>query len=327
MVPRRDIQILLATHNAGGYLDAQLASLRRQDCAERIELLVRDDGSSDDTVARLNRFDPGPLGLSIIPGDNLGVQGCFLELMRAADRRADYFLFCDQDDVWASGKVSAAVAALTDTTRADPSAAAPTGTDSTGTDSTGPVLYCGRSIVTDANLTPLGLTAPAPRGPSFRNALIQNIAPGHTMALTRPLLDLACQTFDPARAIMHDHWVYLLAAGVGVVRFDPRPWTWYRTHAGNQIGYESNPVSHLLGRARRLIGLDRGLYTRQVRALVERAGDRLPAAERACAEAMVDQATLGRRWRFLRAYPLVHQSHLAQVVASGLFLLGRYRDR
>jgi len=306
MAPGRNVQILLATYNGGRYLDGQLASLRRQDCADRISLLIRDDGSTDDTVARLERFDPGPLAITLMRGDNLGVTGCFQALMTAADREAGCFLFCDQDDVWAPGKVTAAVAALPKSDE--------------------PALYCGRSIITDAALKPRGLTAAAPRGPSFRNALIQNIAPGHTMAFNRSLLDVAAQTFDPARAIMHDHWAYLLASALGTVVFDSRPWAWYRTHGANQIGYESDPVSHLIGRAQRVLSLDRGIYTRQVRAFVDSMGGLLPEPERACAEAMVDQTTLAKREFFLRRYPLVHQDRLAQAVATILFLIGRYRD-
>jgi len=202
--PRR-LQVLMATYNGAAYLTAQLASLKAQTVAQEIQLLIRDDGSTDATLDLIREFDPGPLSLDVITGDHIGVIASFRRLLDQADPACQAILFCDQDDVWRPEKAEAAAAALA---LLDPAC---------------PGLYCGRSVVTDANLNPVGLIDSAPRGPSWRNALVQNISPGHTMALNPALARLVADTLDPATAIMHDNWTYAVAAGLGQVVFDPEP--------------------------------------------------------------------------------------------------------
>ena len=305
----RDIQVLMATYNGAAYLGEQLQSLRAQSVASRIRLLVRDDGSTDETVAVLRGFDSGELAVDVIEGENIGVRASFLELMQAADDTASYFLLCDQDDVWDADKAEAAVRAL------EPFA-----------DVDGPVLYGGRSRVVQADLTPIGLTDEAPRGPSLHNALVENIVPGHTAAMNRVLLRMARDTMPPDKVFMHDCWLYLLAAALGRVVIDPVPHTQYRQHEGNDIGY---PV----GRGRRLIGGVPWLFsdvrarrTRQARALREAIGPRFSSDDKALLDAFLDQRSFASRLRFLRRYGILYQRPAFPRAASIQFLLGRYRD-
>lgn len=306
--PRRDIQVLVSTYNGAAFVGEQLASLRQQTVARRIAVLVRDDGSVDDTVAVVRAFEPGDLSLELIEGDNMGVQASFQALLGAADRRCRVFLPSDQDDVWLPEKVEVAAAALADLKP-----------DS-------PALYCGRSIVTDRHLGPRGLTNPAPRGPSWRNSLIQNIAPGHTMAFNRPLLDLAAATLPPEAAIMHDHWLYALAAGLGHVVFDPVPHALYRGHGNNEIGYAVG-LRGQFERILRVVTLDRSIYTRQDRGLAAAIADRLAPRDRAALEGFLDQGRWRCRLTYLLRFPLVHQSRMAAITCTVLFALGRYRDQ
>ena len=305
----RDIQVLLATYNGAQFVGQQLESLRAQTLAARMRVLVRDDGSTDDTVAIVRGFGPGELAIDVIEGANIGVRASYLELMRAADDACSFFFLCDQDDVWDEIKVEAAVSALTSYADADV-----------------PVLYGGRSVVVEVDLTPIGLTDEAPRGPSLHNALVENIVPGHTAAMNRALLRLARDTMPPDKVFMHDCWLYLLAAALGRVVIDPVPHTQYRQHAGNDIGY---PV----GRGRRLVGGLPWLFsdvrarrTRQARALRDAVGARLNSADRALLDAFLDQRSFASRLKFLRNYGILYQRPGFPRAASVQFLLGRYRD-
>lgn len=299
------VQILLSAFNGADYLPSQLASLAAQTCASDLSLLARDDGSTDNTRRILTSFSALPT--RVIDGHNIGVIASFLELMRQADPSADFYMFCDQDDVWDPDKCAAALAYAR-----------------RRHDSNEPYLYCSRSRVTDGDLNVLGLTRPVPKGPSFGNALIQNIAPGHTFLFNRPALELAVTLADPQRLVLHDSWLYLLCSAVGTVEFDDQPHTSYRTHAASTVGYAMNAWQQAHARIRNLFWV-RTAHARQDALLLE-SNLELPPAHRAQLDAFVtSQSSLVRRARALRRYPLVHQSSLAQVVASLLFLFGVYR--
>ncbi|MFA1015970.1 glycosyltransferase [Dubosiella newyorkensis] len=108
----KKIIILLSTFNGSKFLKSQLDSINNQDAQNlEIEIIVRDDGSFDDTLFILNKkYDN--FKLHIIKGEkNLGVCASFLELISNAPE-ADYYAFVDQDDIWDKYKLSTAIKAL-----------------------------------------------------------------------------------------------------------------------------------------------------------------------------------------------------------------------
>ncbi len=97
--------ILLSTYNGANYLSEQIDSILYQ--TERdFRLLIRDDGSTDDTVERIDeyerRFSQRVCRLRDAMG-NIGVIRSYERLLECSD--ADYILFSDQDDVWLPEKV------------------------------------------------------------------------------------------------------------------------------------------------------------------------------------------------------------------------------
>jgi glycosyltransferase involved in cell wall biosynthesis len=302
----RDVIILLSTYNGQTYLGELLESLRTQTAAERVHLLIRDDGSTDATRSVLAAANLSPLAVGLIKGPNLGLNASFATLARAVPQGFSTIMLCDQDDVWLPDKVALAAEALSN---ADPET---------------PTLYCSRSTLTDADLNPIGLTADARRGPSLRHALFQNIAPGHTMAFNPALLRLFSATFNDD-AIIHDWWLYLLAVSHGQVIFDPEPHAYYRQHGGNEIGYSASRLQRLRRDLRRLVREDRSALTQQGAALARTCHETLTDEDRALLAAFLDQDTLSSRLAYLRRYPMVAQQRRLPGVSSLLFLLGRYR--
>ena len=137
--------------------------------------------------------------------------------------------FCDQDDVWLPDKLSRGIATLGDSEDPRPS------------------LYCSRSWITDTALGQRRLSAARPRPPSFRNALVQNVASGNTILLnpaaTR-LVEEAAQKIE--RVVVHDWWVYQLITGAGGrVVHDDTPTLLYRQHDVNQIGSNDTRLARL----------------------------------------------------------------------------------
>jgi glycosyltransferase involved in cell wall biosynthesis len=99
------IDILLSTYNGALYLREQLDSLLEQSFTDW-HLILRDDGSTDETLVIASEYanrHPGKFTILQTDG-NLGYYWSFMELL--AFSSAPYVMFCDQDDVWMSNKIS-----------------------------------------------------------------------------------------------------------------------------------------------------------------------------------------------------------------------------
>jgi len=216
------VTVLLATYAGERYLTAQLDSIAAQQDVDW-QLLWRDDGSQDGTVAKLERFAAMQCadGVRRIeePAGRLGAARSFLTLLAAAPDATPFLAFCDQDDVWLPEKLTRATAML---------AKVPSDT---------PALYCARQSLVGPELEPRGLSPALRRPPGFGNALVQNIATGCKVVLNAAARRIVLDAPAPPPGTMHDWWCYLLvtAAG-GRVLWDAEPTILYRQHGTNAVG-------------------------------------------------------------------------------------------
>lgn len=103
------VSIALATYNAGAYLGEQMDSLLAQSYPQ-LEIVVSDDGSTDDTRARLARYAAADARVRLLPQqDRLGFNGNFARCFAAC--RGAYISPCDQDDRWHPEKTARLLAA------------------------------------------------------------------------------------------------------------------------------------------------------------------------------------------------------------------------
>ena len=226
------VEVLMSTYQGERFVAEQVASVLAQ-THDRVRLVVRDDGSRDRTLDVLEGLsDPR---LVVGSGSNLGLPEAFFRLLDESSDDADLWALCDQDDVWLPHKLERAVGRLA------------------GVD--GPALYCARVAVVDELLRPLYLHELPWRGPSFANALVQNIALGCTVVLNREARDLLRGRW-PRDCVMHDAWAYLVLAAFGTVVYDHQPVVLYRQHGANSVGMGRGPVSRLAGRLRRQLSAD-----------------------------------------------------------------------
>ena len=99
------IAILLPTYNGESYLREQIESLFAQ-TNQDWQLFVRDDGSKDCTVDILTEYAskyPKKIHLLNNIKHNMGAGESFMNLLETVN--ADYYMFCDQDDVWLPCKI------------------------------------------------------------------------------------------------------------------------------------------------------------------------------------------------------------------------------
>jgi len=213
MLNTKKVQILMSTYNGEQYLKEQLDSLISQ-THSNIEILVRDDGSTDATVSIIKEYQKSHQNLFLFEEENIGLTKSFLNLLGKSE--ADYVAFSDQDDVWMENKIEKALEALEKTE--------------------GPALYCSNQVLVDTDLNPLETNAEVPNPkPSFANAVIESMCTGCTAVLNKELAD-NIKAHMPQRAIWHDWWCYLIASYLGVVIFDKNAYIYYRQHGNNQLG-------------------------------------------------------------------------------------------
>lgn len=302
-VDAASVEVLLSTYNPGPYLVELLESLRKQ-TYPNVTLSVRDDGSHLDSRRFVERLLAGQGDVRFTTGTNMGPTQSFLALLREVRPSTAYAAFCDQDDVWASDKLSVAVASLADIE--------------------GPALYCSAVQLVTSTLEPIRVHRRGTRGPAFANALVENIATGCTVVLNRPAVDLLASR-SPDRAVMHDAWSYLVLAGCGTVVYDPQPHVLYRLHERNAVGVSRTLPVELLRRVRRQLrsGGDR-LLTAQARELQSLYGSALSPDAAADLAAFLDaQERFGTRVRYALGGSAFRQRTLDDLIFRLLYVARR----
>lgn len=105
------IAILMSTYNGQEYLNKQLKSISEQDVEADVTVFIRDDGSSDGTLDIIRKWEK-KLNIVFSSGVNSGPALSFWKLLTDSKIQADYYAFCDQDDIWDKNKLSVAVSLL-----------------------------------------------------------------------------------------------------------------------------------------------------------------------------------------------------------------------
>lgn len=237
------VAILLCTYNGARFLAEQLDSLEAQTHQNWV-VIASDDGSTDKTLEILREYQVkwSAGKMTIRRGPKMGFCQNFLSLACDPEINADYYAFCDQDDVWLPAKLEVALSNIV--------------ANQINLGRTCYYLYCGRTSYVSSSLKPQGLSPLFVFPPSFRNALIQSIAGGNTMvfnSMVKELLERVGVVVVPS----HDWWVYQLTSGAsGLVYYDHVPYILYRQHANSQVGKNNS----LFAKAKRACMLFKGRF-------------------------------------------------------------------
>lgn len=300
------VQVLLSTYNGQRYLPQLLESLTLQGYSN-VHILVRDDGSSDGTVTMLRR-NYSHLNMSVLEDTNIGPTASFLELIRLSSPEADFYALCDQDDYWKRDKIARAVEKLS-TQPQDV-----------------PAMYCSRLTITNDELEVLGHTPVLSRTPTFKNALLENIAAGCTTVLNKAARELLNSQAPEVRNLnMHDWWIYQVVSAFGTVVYDPQPTILYRQHQANSVGAKHGAMLRWLGRWQRFAsaGLQQNVF-KQAEELYKTYGALLPYEnERALHTFLSSRKTLWGRVGYAATGEAYRQNHIDQLAFKILYLTGR----
>lgn len=219
----KTICVLLSTYNGEKYIEEQLESIVKQENVN-VNILVRDDGSKDSTIQILDRWQKEGK-LTWYSDENIGPARSFMDLLAHAPK-ADYYAFCDQDDVWLPSKLSTATSILSTTPQNIPA-----------------LYFCQWQMV-DQNLNEMP-TEPMHLLCNFGESLLTNPAAGCTQVFNQALKD-AVLSYRPEFLSMHDSWIYRVCLALdGKLYFDKTPYILYRQHGANVIGGTTSLIKRL----------------------------------------------------------------------------------
>lgn len=297
---RPEIEILLATYNGERFLSEQIDSILAQDYPN-LRVLARDDGSSDGTVAILEKYAsqfPDRFRLMSPSAGTGHPKWNFLRLMEAST--AEYVCFADQDDVWLPQKLTLTMQAMHRLERRYGKGL--------------PLLaFTDLRVVNDQLETIVEsywkLHRIHPRQVDhFARLLGQNVVTGCTAMVNRRLVELALHF--PDEADMHDSWVALVASAFGAAEPVHAQTVLYRQHDRNLLGAGEFPNQI------KISGPDRHEEQRKRWELMERQAEGMLLA-------YGDQLS-GNKLRVLKTFQHRGQSRHRTIVVGKVLLHGMY---
>ena len=222
------IVVLCSTYNGEKYLIDQIDSILSQELSADAELkiYVRDDGSKDRTTNILEGYQSSGK-LKWYSGNNIGPGRSFWDLIQTAED-ADYYAFCDQDDVWCQRKILHAIEQL----------------EHISNQNECPCLYTGNVIITDEFLKPIGGAVAQFHYTDCAHTLIYPSSPGCTYVFNRVARQILKKyKMTAENEIIHDWLSQAIVSIFGKVIYDEEPYMFYRQHADNMIGaIEKGPL-------------------------------------------------------------------------------------
>lgn len=256
------ISVALCTHNGARFIDQQVASILAQTLLPT-EIVLSDDASTDDTVARVRvALAHSAIALTVIENRAaLGVTRNFEQAIIATS--GDIVALSDQDDRWLPDRLQKLCSAIREHDLL--------------------LVHSDARLVDEAG-SPLGVTLLDALGVGAAERrqihaadglsvlMHRNVVTGATTAFTRRLLQSALPF---PSAWVHDEWLAAIAAAVG--RFDlvDEPLTDYRQHSSNQIGASELTIATRIARLREPREARNQRLVERASALVERL-DALP---------------------------------------------------
>ncbi|MGX5376814.1 glycosyltransferase family 2 protein [Ligilactobacillus sp. LYQ135] len=217
----------MSTFNGEKFIKKQIESIQKQ-TYENWTLYIHDDGSTDGTISILNEISKNDSRIKFsIENGKFGPKDAFLKLFDKID--ADYYLFCDQDDIWKPDKIERLITSIN------------------SYDNSLPLLIYSNLKCIDNNDEEVSNYS------NFEKLIATDITkydhfqmnniPGCTMMVNKALKNkfenavggIASQ-IDNSQIIMHDWWLVLIAATFGKIIHENKTLVLYRQHANNTVG-------------------------------------------------------------------------------------------
>ncbi len=219
------VQILLATYNGENFLRGQLDSIINQEY-KFWELLIHDDGSIDNTIQILKKYEndyPKQIRLLIDQKIFSSASKNFFHLIEQRSKEANLYCLCDQDDIWHKSKLRLIIERYNSQDNKKPILIH---SDLSIINSKGKLLEKSHNklIKYQKNII------------TKETSLYYNPVPGCAMCINSALADRItyCKYM-----VMHDWWILLYAVHQNTnILYIKLPLVKYRQHSNNVLGYK-----------------------------------------------------------------------------------------
>lgn len=241
----RKVAIILAVYNGERYLNEQLESLKNQTYSN-IEVYIHDDGSSDNSLNIINDYvndKESKVKFFLVDKTSLHYPQCFIKTLLSIPG-ADYYAFCDQDDVWFDNKISKAVEAIEKFGDKDKATLFYSAVD----------YYDGDlNYIRGARF--INRKFPDTSQYSLQSLLLGGEAMGMTFLFNNKLRDFMKTIINEGQFDFKDTFMKIYCAACGIVIYSYTPCAKYRRHFGATT-VEMNPA----GKAMRLINMTKKIF-------------------------------------------------------------------
>ena len=213
------INIVMSAYNGQEFIAEQIRSIQQQTFKDW-KLLIRDDGSTDETPKIIVDFaqqDPRIHFINAAERINYGVIKNFYTLVKY--EKADYYFLSDQDDIWLPNKLELSLA------------------EAQKYDSEKPLMVYTDLKVVDKHLQVLHESMIKTQSHHANKTLLQelteNTVTGGTAMFNHTLAE-KWKVYDGI--LMHDWYLALLAAALGELVYMDAATELYRQHESNVLG-------------------------------------------------------------------------------------------
>lgn len=218
------VAILLSTYNGEKYLSEQIDSILNQSYSNWV-LYIHDDGSVDKTSNIIESYCKISQNIHFVQDPtHRGPSGSFLWLLNQV--AADYYMFCDQDDVWMPNKIEISIEKISEIEKENGAEI--------------PIIIHTDMIVVDDRLNTLDtsfwhLLKIDPKYNSFKELAVCNNVNGCTIIMNNTAKKISIDGYE--HALMHDTWVALRVSYCqGIISYIRKPTVLYRQHLSNVVG-------------------------------------------------------------------------------------------
>lgn len=217
--------IIMSTYNGERFIKQQMESLLNQ--TYPCEIIIRDDGSKDNTVNILNDYAKRHSCVHLYNDkpEHKGLRESYFILLKEAIHYSPEFIcYADQDDIWFHDKTEKLLHKLLITETKQPALVF---SDVEVVDETLNVIHSSLSelqkLDNNSKIT-------------FKKLLFYCPALGCTIMLNKPLFELINNMPDYGKSLNHDKWALVLACITGKIVYLPEPTVKYRQHSANTVG-------------------------------------------------------------------------------------------
>lgn len=299
--------VFMATYNGERFLREQLDSILDQ-TRKDLTLYIRDDGSSDGTVAILEEYAAAHKNIVLVPtgSENLGYPNCFY-VLSDMDVDGDYFFFSDQDDVWFPDKVDRAIAFMKEEESRTP----------------GQMLaYYGGYQICDEELNVIGRSPRKDGEVRLHTTLFEACGLEFAMAFNRQAKEFLHQN-KPGRTKTRGIWMSMLFSAFGRVVQDPEPCAYYRRHNETTSNRDQTGLKFWLWRVKYFLFGGFGEYKEILRDFEEVVGDKLSGKDQQTIHLFAREKYLPGVFKKVFYPHRLRHRWLDELALRGMFLLGR----